>query len=225
MVWNTQNKWIGLPVFLFAILCILAALYMLQNLADAHYRKKLAEDEENNFMHQPEPSPPALQKRAYQIASVLLALSIIPIAATGRLIENHLDWKPIMFHMLIISPLVGMIGNRIWKNYSKLVFDNKEKEHAVVAASFLVPILCVFHIMVLTNYLKDSPEIMAKKVFVQRKSRNELKGNNYVFLDIDKKRIRFEIKKKDFENIKEGDSITVHIKKGGLGYPFVDRFE
>ena len=225
LVWNVQNKWIGIPVFVLAVLCILLALFMLQNLAEAYYQKKLGEEEDNNFMHKPEPSPPAIQKRTYQFASVLLVITIIPVSVTGRLIENYLNWKPIFFHILILSPFLGMAGNQLWKRFSSVHFEEKEKEHAVTAASFLVPILLGFHAMVAINHLKESPEIMAKKVFVQRKSTNDLKGNNYVFLEIDNKKTRFELKKNDFEKISAGDSVTIHIKKGGLGYAFVSRFE
>ena len=225
LVWNVQNKWIGIPVFVFAVLCVLMALFMLQNLADAYSRKKMAEEEDNNFMHKPEHSPSAIQKRTYQVASALMIVAIIPVSFTGRFVENYIDWKPVFFHLLLLSPVIGLAGNRLWKRISSVNFEEKEKEHAVTAASFIVPILLAFHAIVLINQLKESPEIMVKKVFVQRKSTNDLKGNNYLFIDIDNKKTRFELKKKDFEKISAGDSITIHVKKGGLGYAFVSRFE
>ena len=156
---------------------------------------------------------------------ILFVIMLIPLKITGKLIENYLEWKPYIFDLLIYGGLISLLIAWVYYKKFNVVFDNKEKGYYVLLWMFFVPLLVIFHATAWYNNKGPSPVIKKETVAAIDHGENIRYGNKYLYLQIDRKKIRFELPKYIYKELENEDSLMITVKKGALGYPFVEKFE
>lgn len=225
-VWKVEIKWVALPVFLIGVFLILAQLHTISLLLEYKYLLQEEEFQNKNLLNiqgKP-PSGEITQKIIYYGFSFLFILLTWSISFTGKHIENYLDWKDFLMKLLITGGPISFLFSKIFYKSVKPVFTNKDWNNYVLIYSYAVPFLITFNVIVWYNKLQPSKILNREKIEVTEKGENYLYGNKYIHLTIDRKKIRFEIPKKDYTKIREGDTIIIVTKKGALGIGYVDSF-
>lgn len=223
---NLPLRWLSLTVVTITGLVILYQFSIINKLADRQVQEKAArEEEESRFEPSKQPSSKRTQNIIYYLMMCLFVVLLIPFKATGKLIENYLEWKPFIFDLLIYGGLISLIIAWVYYKKFPVVFNNRERGYYVVSWMFLVPFLMIFHATAWYNHLSPSPVIKRESIAVNERSENYRHGNKYLFLTINNKKIRFEPPKHQFEKIKNEDTLLITVKKGALGYAYVDKFE
>lgn len=225
-IWKVEIKWISLPVFLTAGLVIIYQLHKLSILFEIKYRIAKEDEREKNILNEKVRVPWSQKKEnlLYYTMQAIFFLSIIVIRISGKEVENYLYWKAFAITTLLVGCFVGYLSYRLFLYYLNPVFKDKEKETHLKAAAFIIPVIICFHGMVWLNKSKSSPIVSTTNVIVSNKGENYRYGNKYIFLNIDNKQLRFEIPNKDFMKIREKDTVTIVIRKGALGFNYVDSF-
>ena len=77
--------------------------------------------------------------------------------------------------------------------------------------------------MVWYNHLQPSPTTKTFQGVVISKGQNMKTGSRYIHLSFDGINQRFQLTKPTYNMLHEGDSVYVEIKKGGLGYTFLNK--
>jgi hypothetical protein len=225
LIWNVENRWIAMPVGIVSILFILLQLSALNNVADAHtkYIRNREEEKERAEGLLPEPASPQKQKIVYYSFLVLFYLTVLPITVTGKKVENYLEWQPLVVDIL---KLVWIPFGFAWLYHKawKVRFDKRDRQDHVTIASFVIPLMLLFHGIVWYNHLKPSALIARETVSAQDKSKNPRYGTKYLFVDIRGERKRFELPNVVYAKIQEQDSLRIHIRQGALGYAYIDSF-
>lgn len=221
-----QIRWLSLSVVIICGLFIIYQFNLINALADRQIQEKAESEEEESLL---DPSKQSSSKRkqnvTYYFMLSLFVLMLIPFKVTGKLIENYLEWKPYIFDLLVYGGLISFLIAWVYYKKFPVAFDKKERGYYVVVWMFLVPFLSIFHLAAWYNHLSPSPVIRKENIAVSERSENYRYGNKYLFLIINNKQIRFELPKHQFEKIKNEDSLLITVKKGALGYAYVDKFE
>jgi hypothetical protein len=226
LVWKIQNKWITIPIGVIAAITVLFNLQVIQTLLTVQAKYKVLKDEDENVLAiREEPSSPLHQKIVYYLFLGMFIPLSYGLTYTGKLVENFLYWKPFIQGVLIYGSIAGFVLSLFYHKKLKVVFEDKEKQSTVTLMSFLIPMLIVFHCVTWYNHLQPSAVIAVQKVIVNRKSINYNKGNKWLFLNVNNKETRFEVPERLFKQIKEGDTLTIQVKKGALDYPYVSGFD
>ena len=223
---NLDLRWLSLTVVIISALVILYHFNAISKLADRQIQEKAATEEEKSLLEpSKQPSSKRKQNIIYYLMMCLFVALFIPFEFTGKLIENYIEWKPFIFDLLIYGGLISFLI--AWFYYEKfpVVFNNKEKGYYVVVWMFFVPLLMIFHATAWYNHLRPSPVIKKEKMAISDRGKNYTHGNKYLFLTINNRKTRFELAKYQFEKIKNEDTLLITVKKGALGYAFVDKFE
>ena len=225
-IWKVEIKWIALPVFVTAGLVIIYQLHKLSLLFEIKYKIAKEEEHEKNMLNEEVRVPWSKRKEnfLYYAMQLLFYVCTLLISLSGKQIENYLNWKDFILEALLVGGFIGYLCYRLFRHYIHPVFYEREKEDHVKLAAFVIPLLISFHAMVWINKLKPSAVIANSKLIVTNKGENYRYGNKYIFLNIDNKQVRFEIPKKDFMKIREKDTVTIVIRKGALGFNYVDSF-
>jgi hypothetical protein len=225
-IWKVEIKWIALPVFVTAGLIIIYQLHKLSLLLEIKYKIAREEEREKNILNEEIRIPWSKRKEnfLYYGMQFLFYVCALLISFSGKQIENYLNWKGFLLEVIFIGGLIGYLGYRLFLHYINPVFSERGKEDHVKLAAFVIPLLISFHAMVWINKLKPSALIGNNKVIVADKGENYRHGNKYLFLTIQNKKVRFEIPKKDFMKIREKDTVTIVVRKGSLGFNYVDSF-
>jgi|GEM_PF-4051274 len=118
--------------------------------------------------------------------------------------------------LVIVSILYYKARNRI-KSYS----DGSEKRMSYVLASFLG---CVFVMILLIDLvdieLSNKPKYITRMKVI-KKSKNYRYGTLYLFLQTKDGRERFAATKEIYENMEEGDTLSITLKQGLSGYDHI----
>ena len=215
-------RWLSLTVVVVTGLFILYQFNLINKLTDRQIQEKAAREEDEYPL---ELSSKRKQNFTYYLMMCLFVVLLIPFKATGKLIENYLEWKPYIFDLLIYGSLISFLITWIYYKKFLVIFSNKERGYYVVLWMFLVPFLLIFHITAWYNNLSPSPVIKKENIAVSERSENYRHGNKYLFLTINNKKTRIELPKYQFEKIKNEDTLLITVKKGALGYSYVDKFE
>ncbi|TWI81506.1 hypothetical protein IQ13_2524 [Lacibacter cauensis] len=225
-IWKVEIKWIALPAFVTAGLVIIYQLHKISLLFDIKYKIALEKEREKNMLNEEIKVPWSKKKESllYYGMQIVFFICGYSITFSGKLIENYLNWKDFILEALLVGGFIGYLCYRLFRHYIHPVFYEREKEDHVKLAAFVIPILISFHAMVWINKLKPSAVIANSELIVTDKGENYRYGNKYIFLNIDYKQVRFEIPKKDFMKIREKDTVTIVIRKGALGFNYVDSF-
>jgi hypothetical protein len=225
LVWKVENRWIAGPIVIVFGLFILLQLFILNKIADEHTNYLQDIEEEKELAAGIVRQPPSLltQKLVYYPVLGLFFVLVTAITLTGKKVENYLEWQPLLVDLL---KLIWIPAGLAWLYYKKwrIYFDKRDWENNVTIASFVIPLLLLFHSMVWYNYLKPSALIASELLAVQEKGHNIRYGTKYIFLDRNGKRKRFEIPNQLYTNIKERDSLRIQVKQGALGYAYIDSF-
>jgi glucan phosphoethanolaminetransferase (alkaline phosphatase superfamily) len=227
LVWNVETKWIAIPVFVLAVLNIIYHLHVIGLLLDIKYRIEKQKEGERNLLSgvQKEPSSKRKQKLVYYCMLWVFIICTFGISISGKQVEQYLNWKNFILYLFLIGGFIAILCYRLFYHSIDPVFDDDdEKKNYVKVYAFAIPLLLCFHFMIWYNKLQPSEIIKKEQVIVHEKGENYLYGNKYLFLNINDKRTRFEIPKKDFKKIREKDTITIVVRKGALNFSFVDSF-
>ena len=221
-----QIRWLSLTVVIITGLFIFYQFNLINKLADRQIQEKAAREEEESFLDpSKQPSSKRKQNITYYLMMSLFVLILIPFKVTGKLIENYLEWKPYIFDLLVYGGLISFLIAWVYYKKFPVIFSNKERGYFVVVWMFLVPFLMIFHVTAWYNHLSPSPVIKKESIAISDRGENYRYGNKYLFLTINSKKTRFELPKHQFEKIKNEDSLLITVKKGALGYAYVDKFE
>lgn len=226
LVWNVETKWIAIPVFVLAGFTIIYHINIIGLLLDIKYRIEKQKEEEKNVLNgiTKQPSSKRKQQLVYYSMLWLFIICTLLISISGIQVEQYLDWKKFILSVLLIGGSAGILFYRFFYYSIDPVFEDDEKENYVKVYAFAIPLLLCFHLMTWYNKLQPSAIVKKEQVIVSDKGENYLHGNKYIFLNIDNRRIRFEIPKNDFQKIKAKDTITIVVRKGALNFSFVDSF-
>jgi hypothetical protein len=225
LVWKIENKWIAGPVVVIAVLFILLQLSILNKIADEHTDDLHDREEQKDLeagMARIPPSP-LVQKLIYYPVLVLFFAMTTGIVITGKKVENYLEWQPLILDVLKLAWIpvgIAWLYHKKWRIY----FDKRDWENNMTIASFVIPLLLVFHGLVWYNYLKPSALVGSTVHTVREKGMNARYGTKYIFLDIDGELKRFEPPNSFYKKIQERDSIRIQVKQGALGYVYIDSF-
>lgn len=223
---NLPIKWISLSMVIICGLFIIYQFNLINKLADRQIQENAAKEEEDSLLDaSKQPSSKRKQNITYYLMMSLFVLMLIPFKVTGNLIENYLEWKPYIFDLLVYGVPISLFI--AWTYYKKfpVVFDKKERGYFVAVWMFFVPLLIIFHATAWYNHLSPSPVIKKERMAINDRGENYRYRNKYLFLIINNKKTRFELPKHQFEKIKNEDSLLITVKKGALGYAYVDKFE
>ena len=214
-----------MPIGILSILFILLQLSILNKIADEHtaYRRDMEEEKERAEGIIREPVSSGKQKLVYYTALTLFYVAVVPITITGKKVENYLEWQPLMLDLL---KLIWIPVSIAWLYHKKwrIHFDKRERQDHVTIASFVIPLMALFHSIVWYNHLQPSPLLAREQTVVQRKGNNARYGNKYLLLNIKGEKKRFELSTSLYEKIREQNSIQITIKQGALGYAYIDSF-
>ena len=223
---NLPVRWLSLTVVLISALVVLYHFNAISNLADRQIQEKAAKEEDESGLDPSKlPSPKRKQDIIYYLMMCLFVALFIPFELTGRLIENYIEWKPYIFDFLIYGGLISFLIAWVYYKKFQVIFSNKERGYYVVMWMFFVPLLMVFHATAWFNHLSPSAVIKKERMTISDRGENYRHGNKYLFLTINNKKTRFELPKYQFEKIKNEDTLLITVKKGALGYAYVDKFE
>jgi hypothetical protein len=225
LVWKVENKWIAGPVVVIAILFILLQIFILNRIADEHtdYLKDQEVQRDLDAGISRTPPSPLVQKLIYYPVLVLFFVMTTGIGITGKKVENYLEWQPLFLDLL---KLIWIPGGIAWLYHKKwqVYFDKRDWENNVAISTFVIPLLLIFHSLVLYNHLKPSALLSSEVLTVQEKDQNARYGTKYIFLNIDGVRKRFELPDKLYTKIEEKDSVRIQVKQGALRYAYIDSF-
>lgn len=225
-IWNVDIKWIAVPVFVLAGINILYQLNMIGLLLGVKYEIEKQKEEERNLLSviKKEPSSKRKQQVVYYSMLWLFIICAFGIGISGKQVEQYLNWKEFIFHLLTIGGLISIFCYRLFYRWIDPVFNDTERENYIKVYAFATPLLLFFHFIVWHNKLQPSEIIKKEYVIVSDKGENYLHGNKYIFLSINNKQIRFEIPDRDFKKIKVKDTIAIVVRRGALNFSFVDSF-
>lgn len=219
-------RWLSLSVIIISGLFIIYQFKLINTLADRQLQENMAKEEEESLLDPlKQPSSKRKQNITYYSMMFLFVLMLIPFKVTGKLIENYLEWKPYIFDLLVYGGLISFLITWIYYKKFPVFFDKKERGYFVVAWMFFVPLLIIFHVTAWYNHLSPSPVVKEERMAINDRGENYRYRNKYLFLIINNKKTRFELPKHQFEKIKNEDTLLITVKKGALGYAYIDKLE
>lgn len=217
---------LSLPLFIISGLFVIYQFILINKLADRQVQENIAKEEEESLLDpSKQPSSKRKQNITYYLMMSLFVLMLIPFKVTGKLIENYLEWKSYIFDLLVYGGLISFLIAWIYYKKFPVFFDKKERGYFVAVWMFFVPLLIIFHVTAWYNNLSPSPDLKKERMAINDRGENYRYRNKYLFLIINNKKTRFELSKQQFEKIKNEDSLLITVKKGALGYAYVDKFE
>lgn len=136
--------------------------------------------------------------------------------------ENYLEWKTILvdgLKLLWIPVVLAWWYHKRWR----VVFEDKKKQDYVELYSFMIPLLLLFHGLVWYNNFQASGIVAIEKAVVYKGGSN--KQVSLIPLTIDGKHVQFKVPRNIQSEVQMGDTLVATVKKGGLGYLYIDRLQ
>jgi uncharacterized membrane protein len=214
-------SWLSIIIAVVCLIVLLVGLHLISNLADAqlsnYYLAKKQDD--NGYRYQPSTKK---QSVIYNFFRITVTVMVFAISLSGSKVENYLHWKDFIVDVLVFSGICAFIICRVYQKRFKIKFDKHEREDHLIVGIFLFILLGTFHLMIWYNHLQPSPVVKTVTGMVTSKGKNMKTGSKYIHLAFGNTEQRFKLRSHTYDMIEEGDSVIVDIKKGALGYSFLD---
>ena len=220
LIWNVQNKWIAAPVSILSVLFILAQLSIINTIADRqlayeHSKKTEAEG------HLP-PASARKQKVIYNSFLFTFCCLTFLISITGMKMESYLEWETIFVDALKLIWVPVVLSWWYHKRW-RVIFEDKDKQTYVELYSFTIPLLLLFHGLVWYNHFQASDLVATEKAVVYKAGSNQ--QVSYIPLTVDGKQMQFKVPRNMQKEVQMGDMLMATVKKGGLGYLYMERLQ
>ena len=158
------------------------------------------------------------------IGWTFLVATIILLRLSERLLDNVIKAKSFLFEFAIYGTILSAtILLAIYKTNPDYYNGGEKRASAVLSYFFGVIALFVFG-SAYYNLETAKKNIKHLKAFVADKSLNVRYETPYLTLQLDDSEERFQPKRKEWDNIKENDTILLTVGHGQLGYDYIFAF-
>lgn len=226
VVLTEKNRWIGVPVFLAGSILIIGSLSAIELLFDIRHRIKQHQNKTANFLSQETklPSSASKQKAVYRITLLIMVVLAYTIGFSGGLLENYINWKTLAWQVAVIGAVAAYSFSKIFYYIIDPVFEKEERAAQVQLCSYLIPFLLCFHALVLFNQFARPLSKYKTKAIVEQVNKKTDASDSYIFLRLHGKTQRFEMSQQQINLLNKGDTISVEIWQGALGYNYIKHF-
>lgn len=173
-----------------------------------------------------EPKPKSGDKIIEYIGSGFFGIGLITIIFRIVPLDNTIGGLQLFFTSAGLGFVLGLTMAIIIKNIRPSAFNDSSRRMGIILGYALGLALVFASLASFINEKKASDTIFKKEVEIVSKSSNTRKKHSYyIFISIEGKEERLELRKKAWDGLREGDMLTLELKNGYFNYPFISNLE
>ncbi len=160
------------------------------------------------------------------ISWVFLAITLVLLKIKSNYIENIIDGKKFVFEYALVGiALASLFIFLLYKFKNEYFEENDTRKKTILGQFFTIVFLTIF-ISTYINLKSGRTNLYIKRGYLLEKSKNIMYHDCYAFILFKNcTKERFVPTLKEWNNLKEKDSITLTVGKGALGYECIYKFE
>lgn len=164
----------------------------------------------------------------YASWGILIVVSLMLKLASSRL-ENIIDGKKFGLHFVLVGIAFASCWMVVLKTFCATYFNPEEgrsdkRASAILSQFFAIVFLTLFASEYYNSRISENEKYL-KKAWVEKKSQRQVASKHFVRLSINNKSERFVAKSHENDALTDGDSTTLYIGHGRLGYDFIIAFD
>ncbi|HAI82112.1 MAG TPA: hypothetical protein DCL43_00465 [Chitinophagaceae bacterium] len=222
LIWDVNNRWINLPLFIIAVLLILTSCYLLQIFLEAHYNKQFDKRlEQGKIFYWKKISSQQEKWLTNSLSVITLAGNVFTFGYWDKYMYSLWHVKAFAWEVGCICVLTGIITAYTYNKFYLLELSTSKKTQDFIVFPFLIGALVCFNILAIKTF--QSTTSKSTQIGTISEVITSYKGSHKTRYVIATPTHKTEVRKFSFSYTTPQlrDSVIIIIDSGGLTYPYI----